>query len=106
MSELPIYDEQEAISHIRALLPANVNDRYSDKDLLDIINALWDHYDAVGETSLDNITDDEEEEKPEDIAAAMIEILAKKGPKAINLRDLTLIIKGEIDYEENLGADF
>lgn len=104
-NQFPEYDEEDAIRFIRNYLPAEENDLFTDDDLLQVIDALWDYYDSTGATSLDNITE-EEDEYPEAsvIAPKLLKVLAKKGPKAINEDNLTLIIKGEIAYEENLGS--
>lgn len=103
--QIPQYDEEEAIGFIRRTLPEEVNNRYSDDDLLEIIDALWDYYDESGATSLDNIQDEEDEyPDPASVAPKLMKVLAKNGPKAINIPDLTIIIKGEIAYEEDLGS--
>ena len=41
--------------------------------------------------------------KADAIAGGIFRILSKNGPEAINLPDLTLIVKGELAYEEDLG---
>lgn len=107
MSEniFPEYDEDDAIVFIRQTLPESVNNRYSNDDILEIIDAIWDYYDENGETSLDNITSSEEGDSDASVIAdSILRRLAKNGPEAINKADLTLIVKGEIAYEEDLGS--
>lgn len=106
-NNLPVYDEDDAIVFIRQTLPEDINRRYTDDDIMEVIDAIWDYYDESGATSLDNITvgdDEDESQDPAAIAQSIIKVLAKNGPEAINVADLTLIVKGEIAYEENLGS--
>lgn len=103
---LPEYDENEAITFMRRELPEEANKRYSDDDLVDILDAIWDYYDSVEATSLNDIPDDDDEDprlQADAIASGIFRILSKNGPEAINLPDLTLIVKGELAYEEDLG---
>ena len=58
---LPEYDENEAITFMRRELPEEANKRYSDDDLVDILDAIWDYYDSVEATSLNDIPDDDDE---------------------------------------------
>ena len=103
-SDFPVYDEEEAISFIRATLPEDVNARYSDDDIQEMIDALWDYYDDKGMTSLDDLDRDTDMEDAGEMAREVIKPLLKNGPKGINVADLTLIIKGEIAYEEDLDG--
>lgn len=105
-NNFPVYDEDEAINFIRESVDKAINERYSDDDIQEIIDAIWDYYDAQGTTSLNNIEDDEEEyPEPETVAKNILKVLSKNGPKAINLDDLTLIVKGEIGYEKYLDSN-
>lgn len=108
-NQFPEYDEEDAIAFIHKNLSPEISACYSDDDLYDILDAIWDYYDSVDATSLSNIPDDDEDDprlQPEAIARGIYKILSKNGPKAINLPDLTLIIKEEIAYEEDLGSNF
>lgn len=107
-NSFPQYDEDEAIVFIRQTLPSDVNQRYNDNDLMEVIDAIWDYYDTIGATSLDNLDADMDDDVPnlEEMAQKIMKTLSKNGPKGINLPDLTLIIKGELAYEEDLGSDF
>lgn len=104
--EFPEYDEEEAIGFMRRNLTDEVSAKYSDDDLMDILDAIWDYYDSVDATSLNDIPDSDEEDprlEADAIAKGIYKVLAKNGPEAINMPDLTLIIKGEFAYEEDLG---
>lgn len=104
--EFPEYDEEEAILFMRRNLTSEVSAKYSDDDLMNVLDAIWDYYDSVDATSLNDIPDSDEEDprlEAEAIAKSIYKVLAKNGPKAINMLDLTLIVKGELTYEEDLG---
>jgi hypothetical protein len=102
MSQESIYDEDDAIRAIRASLSAEINDKYSDDDIVEVMDALWDYYEDKGLLSLDNLDEDIEDEDIENIAKELYKTLHKNGPEGLTVEDLCEIIKGEQDYEESL----
>jgi hypothetical protein len=102
MSQESIYDEDDAIRAIRESLSSEIKDKYSDDDIVEIIDALWDYYEDKGLLSLDNLDDDVEADDIEAIAGELYKTLRKNGPEGLTVEDLCQIIKGEQDYEESL----
>ena len=96
------YDEDKAISHIRAYLPIDIKDKYSDDDILIVIDTIFDYYESKG---LFDISDDSEEEdiNVPDMVQYVIVQLRKDKECPVLSSDVEAIVLGEIDYEESLG---
>lgn len=96
------YDEDECVKFIRRELPAEVNEAWDDDEILYVVDIIWDYYEKEGFLSLDAaVTDDEELDI--DKLIAFVEKQIKNDEEALmDPKDLPLIVKGEIDYEQSL----
>ena len=47
------FDEDDAVNFIRETLPESVSDKYSDDEILYVIDTIWDWYEKNGYLSLD-----------------------------------------------------
>ena len=54
------FDEDDAVAFIRADIPENISDQYSDDEILFVIDSIWDYYENRGLTSLDDIDIEED----------------------------------------------
>lgn len=97
------YDEDFALKHIRGLLPTDISDKYSDDDLLNVIDMIWDYYDENG--FLDMSDDDEDSIDVEDVADYVKRMLKKDKEARISPDDVMAIVNGEIDYERSIGLE-
>lgn len=61
------FDESEALDFIRANAGSERVSAYSDDDLLNIVDMIWDYYEINGMLDIDADADDEEDSLPEDI---------------------------------------
>ena len=53
------FDEDDAVNFIRETLPKSVSEKYSDDEILYVIDTIWDWYEKNGYLSLDTeVTDD------------------------------------------------
>lgn len=99
------FDENEVISRIRKALPNGVASSYSDDDLLNIVDMIWDYYELNGLLDVDNDTDDEEEP---DIVAELNDYAKRmlKKDKACKVapEHLPAIIEAELEYEDWLDG--
>lgn len=102
MGEAYRYDEDEAVKFIRRTLSPEVNEKYSNDEILLIIDTIWDYYESQGLTSLDTeITDDEAVDA--DKLTAYVKKEIKNGKELImDSSDIEDIVKGELAYEESL----
>lgn len=101
--ELKQYDEDKAVDFIRALLPEEIRNKYSDDDILLVIDTIWDYYESKGLTSL-NASDEDDDEKldVDDIVRYVRREIKKDNEIIMDPQDITYIIKGELEYEETL----
>ena len=92
-------DEDDAVNFIRETLPESVSDKYSDDEILYVIDTIWDWYEKNGYLSLDTeVTDDGLLDEEQLVAYVRKEI---RNDKEIMMDpdDVGLIVKGELQYE-------
>lgn len=97
------YDEDRAISHIRACLPAGLKEKYTDDEILNVIDMIWDFYDDNGLLDLDD--DGNAEPDTEALAAYVAKMLKKDKDSTVAIEDIDPIIMGELDYERSIGLE-
>ena len=100
------FDEDDAVNSIRETLPESVSDKYSDDEILYVIDTIWDWYEKNGYLSLDTeVTDDGLLDEEQLVAYVRKEI---RNDKEIMMDpdDVGLIVKGELQYEESIDNSF
>lgn len=55
------FDENEVTKRIRESLPEEAAQTYSDDDLLNIVDMIWDYYEMNGLLDIDTADDEEED---------------------------------------------
>lgn len=96
------FDEDNAVKFIRQELPADVNERYDNDDILCIIDIIWDYYERKGFLSL-NLEETEEEVLDVDDLLKYVKKEVKNDDELImDNKDVEKIVKAELDYEESL----
>jgi len=97
------FDENEVIARIRQALPEETLTQYSDDDLLNIVDMIWDYYELNGLLDVDNDPEDDEDidivSELNDYAKRM---LKKDKACRVNPVHLPAIINAELDYEDYL----
>ena len=100
------FDENEVVMQIRKSLPAE-NASYSDDDLLNIVDMIWDYYEINGLLDVDCSDDDDDENI--DIVSELIDytkrMLKKDKGCKIDPSHLEAIIRAELDYEDMLDSE-
>ena len=100
------FDEDDAVNFIRETLPESVSEKYSDDEILYVIDTIWDWYEKNGYLSLDTeVTDDGLLDEEQLVAYVRKEI---RNDKEIMMDpdDVGLIVKGELQYEESIDNSF
>lgn len=100
--EIPAYDEDQAIAFIRQAVTPEVSARYTDDDLLFVIDSIWDHYEAAGLTSLDPDATDADEADLAATTAYVKKAVRADGHILMTDADLDHIVKAEFEYEKTL----
>ncbi len=100
------FDEENAVKFIREELPPEVSAKYDDEDILCIIDIIWDYYERKGLLSL-NIEETEDEQlDPDDLVKEVKREVKNDDELIMDSKDVELIVKAELDYEESLEAYF
>lgn len=96
------FDEDNAVKFIRAELPEDVNQKYSDDEILCIIDIIWDYYERKGFLSLNmDVTDDEVLDE-DDLVKYVRKEVKNDGELLMDPKDVDKIVKAELEYEESL----
>lgn len=98
------FDESEALDFIRANAGSERISAYSDDDLLNIVDMIWDYYEINGMLDIDADADDEEDSLPEDITVYVKRMLKKDSGAKVNADDVYDIVRIELAYEASLDA--
>lgn len=104
--EFKTFDEDEAIKFIRNYMPADKRDLYSDDEILNIIDMIWDYYEDNGLLELpsddeDDTNDEEAQDLPE-IMAYVKKMLAKDKLAVVDMDDVHYIVEAELAYEKSI----
>ena len=99
MSDNNMFDENDAIKFIRAYMPENIAAKYSDDEILNIIDMIWDFYEDNGFLEIPA-----EPELPQ-IMAYVSKMLAKDKLAVVDTADVHYIVEGELAYEKSLDVD-
>lgn len=101
--EIKEYDEDEAIKFIKAFVPQDIKNKYSDDDILIIIDIIFDYYEDKG--LMDIEIDDEEEAdiSVPDLVGYVKNSLRKDSDNIIEMDDVMNLVLGELEYEKTIG---
>ena len=100
------FDEDEAVKFIRNYMPENIRNLYSDDEILNIIDMIWDYYEQNGmlEISSEGYSDDTEPELPK-ILDYVNKMLKKDKLAVVDTDDVHFIVEGELEYEKSIGVE-
>lgn len=96
------FNEDNAVDFIRAAVPENVSERYSDDEILYVVDTIWDFYDKRGLTSLDDIDAEEELLDVDDLTLYVKKQIVRDKEILMDPKDVETIVKAELDYEKSL----
>lgn len=96
------YDEEIAISHIKKSLPTEIQNKFSDDEILFIIDCIWDFYEENGYLDISKLEDDDDELDIDQLCNYVIKAVKKDGQINIEKEEIKFVIQGELDYEESL----
>lgn len=98
------YDEDQAVKFIRASLPEEIKDKYTDDEILYVIDCIWDYYESKGLLELNSNLEEEEELNVDELTAYVRKAIKKDDELIMDIDDLSYIVKGELAYEESLDV--
>lgn len=96
------FDENEAIRYMRAHAGSELSARYPDDDeLFNIIDLIYDYYEANGMLEID-LDDEDEELDTDDLMAYVERMLRKDKGAAIKPGDAEAFVNAYLEYENSL----
>lgn len=98
MADNYTFDEDNAVQFIRTTLPADIRDRYTDDEILYVVDIIWDYYEKRGFLSLDNVETDDELLDVDDLTKYVKKELAKDEEAVLDQEHIKYIVKGELEY--------
>lgn len=97
-----VFDEDKAIEFIRKSIDPKISEKYSDDEILFIIDTIWDYYENNGFLSLDFDETEEEILDPDDLINYVKKEIADDGEIMMDPSEIGVIVKAELEYEESL----
>lgn len=97
------YDENEAIKFINNYLPQDIKGKYTDDDILIVIDTIFDYYESKGFFDIDSYDDAEEDLQVHDLIGYVKNQLLRDRDNSIDMDDVMPLVLGELEYEESLG---
>lgn len=102
MAEELGYNEEQAVKSIRNYVPREMQDKYTDDEILIIVDIIWDYYEQKGMLSLNDIETEEELLNEDDLIAYVKKEVKAQNDFLVDPNDIPYIVKGELQYEESL----
>lgn len=101
------YEDDYAVEHILSNLPEEIASKYSEDDLLLVIDAIFDFYESKGFFELSNVFDesDEDEFEESELCDYVVKALRRDKANKIALEDVPLIVHLELEYEDSICDD-
>ena len=97
-----VFSEEKAVEFIRDYVGEKISAKYSDDELLFIIDSIWDYYEDNGMLSLDLEDTEEEILDPDKLIEYVKKTVANDEELMMDPSDISLIVKAELEYEESL----
>ncbi len=98
------FDEDKAIEFIRNFVGEDVSASYSDDEILYIIDIIWDYYERKGYLTVNSSATNEELLDDDDLINYVRKELKNDQTILMDPKDVDLIVKAELEYEESLEA--
>ncbi|MCH5217100.1 MAG: hypothetical protein J1F07_00875 [Muribaculaceae bacterium] len=97
-----VFDEDKALAFIREAVGQKISEKYTDDDILFIIDTIWDYYENKGFLSLDMDETEEEILDSDDLIDYVKKEVAADDEIMMDPADISLVVKAELEYEESL----
>lgn len=97
-----VFDEEKALAFIREAVGPKVSEKYSDDEILFVIDTIWDYYENHGYLSLELDEIEEEILDTDELIDYVKKEVANDEELIMDPADIALIVKAELEYEESL----
>lgn len=95
------FDESQAIRYMRGAATAAAS-KYDDDELLNLIDMIYDFYEANGLLDIDADIDDDDDVDIDDIMAYVGRMLAKDKGATLTPDDAAPLVRAYLEYENSL----
>lgn len=102
MGEMKTYEENDAVKYILSNLPSDVAEKYSDDDILLVIDIIFEFYENKGYFDLNDIDESEDEFDESELFEFVKKSLKKDKDNPIDLDDVENIVHLELEYEDSI----
>lgn len=103
---MEIFDEDKAVEFILDKLNENsaISKKYTEDDILEVIDIIWDYYEDNGMLDLNMADDDSDEEAIdfETLTAHVTKMVKKDRHSNLDPADIPAIVEAELAYEATL----
>ena len=101
------FDENDAIEYIRNYVPAKIRDKYSDDEILLLIDTMYDFYEKGDdqEALYDEGDGENDSYNINEIVNFVKKSIRKDPDNQIEMDDVKALVEGEIEYENTLDDD-
>ncbi len=96
------YDETIAIKQMRRAVAPERAATYSDDELLNIIDMIWDYYEENGMLEIDLEDDIEDEDLNGDLVDYVRRMLKKDKRAKVDPEDVPALVEAELKYEDSI----
>lgn len=98
-----IYDDVESMKFIKNYLPQELKGKFSDDDILYIVDLIYDFYESKG--FMDEQEDDESEVEfdEDELTDYVVKNAMKDGVGKFLPEDIAFVIQGELGYCESIN---
>ncbi len=102
MGEMKTYEENDAVKYILSNLPSDVAEKYSDDDILLVIDIIFEFYENKGYFDLNDIDESDDEFDESELFEFVKKSLKKDKDNPIDLEDVENIVHLELEYEDSI----
>lgn len=102
MGEMKTYEENNAVKYILSNLPSDVAEKYSDDDILLVIDIIFEFYENKGYFDLNDIDESDDEFDESELFEFVKKSLKKDKDNPIDLDDVENIVHLELEYEDSI----
>ena len=100
MGEMKTYEENDAVKYILSNLPSDVAEKYSDDDILLVIDIIFEFYENKGYFDLNDIDESDDEFDESELFEFVKKSLKKDKDNPIDLDDVENIV--HLEYEDSI----
>lgn len=100
-----LYDDDQSVHFIKNQLPDDLKQKFTDDDIIYIVDLIYDFYDSKG--LMDN-NDDEDDDSvvdfdEDELINFVVHNAVTDGVNKYKAEDIAVIVQAELDYCESIG---